>query len=907
MYKFLLLLFFLHNLLLSNTTNTLTNQNTTNINNDFTQEELEFINTHKTLNLANENDWIPLDYNENNQAKGYAIDYTKLIFAKIGIEPVFINDNWDSLISRFSNGEIDVFPILGYSKKREEIFNFTNSYFTQEFSIITKKNKFDFINIDDLSGKKVAMVKNWNTTKLLIKNYKKINVVEYDSLDKVFESIKNNECDATIQSTLVASYFINDKYSDSLKVLTKVNINSIDNKLYIGVNKELPILVQIINKAIKKISLSEIDALNNKWLNDKQNISFSQKELDFIRNTTINLAFTDNWAPINFVENNRAYGLGYDFWQYIADKANLKTKIIIKKSFSTALDSIKDKTSDIIIATSKTPDREKYALFSEIYYKAPIGIATLQDKNYIPDPSYLLGKKVGVGKNYTAYKILQKEYPTMDFVLVSNIEEGLSLLSNNEIYALIDNLPVLTHNIQKYAYSNVKISGSTGIDFNLQMMVRDDYEVLQSIVNKVLERMSPNDKSQIYNKWLKLEYTQAFDYSVLWKYFLPLILIILSVLYKNRQLISYQKKLKNTKSELENTLKTFRSLVNLTIEGIIIVSDNEIIYYNDEVLKIFNLDNKTLLNRPFSNLFLTNNTISFEDIIKNSDSQTYEIFGLKNFEKKFPILIKSKKVIFENQESIILSIIDMSEIKNRENLLIQQSKMASLGEMMGNIAHQWRQPLSLISTAASGMKIQKEFEQLDDKTFNETIDNITNTTMFLSQTIDDFQNYLKEDKTKKEFDTNSSIHKILSMVQGSFRNHDINIILDLNNGLFINSYENELNQALLNILNNAKDALLEVEKTHRYIHIKTFKEAEKIIIEIIDNAGGIKESILDKIFEPYFTTKHKSQGTGLGLYMTHKIITSSMNGEIKITNVSHKFNDKFFDNCTNVKIILPFS
>lgn len=907
MYKFLLLLFFLHNLLLSNTTNTLTNQNFINTNTDFTQEEQAFINTHKTITVANEYDWIPFDYNEDNQAKGYTIDYIKLIFSKIDITPIFISDSWDNLITKFSTGEIDILPALEYNEEREDFLNYTKPYYTQEFSIITKINKFNFINIDDLSGKKVAMVKNWDLTKFLKENYKKINIIEFDNLDKVFESIKNNETELTIQNSLVANYFINTTYADSLKILTKININNFDDRLYIGVKKEFSLLVKIINKAINKISAAELEVLNNKWSNDKKSISFSQKELDFIENKVINVAFTDNWAPINFVENHKAYGLGYDFWQYIVDKANLKTNLITKKSFSIALESIKNKSCDVIIATSRTLDREKYAIFSDIYYKAPIGIATLQDKNYIPDPSYLLGKKVGVGKNYTAYQILQKEYPNMDFVFVNNIEEGLSLLSNNEIYALIDNLPVLTHNIQKYAYSNVKISGSTGIDFNLQMMLRDDYEVLQSIINKVLERMSPNDKSQIYNKWLKLEYTQAFDYSVLWKYFLPLILIILLVLYKNRQLITYQRKLKNTKNELENTLKTFRSLVNLTIEGIIIVSDNEIIYYNTEILKIFNLNNKELLNRPFSNLFKTDKTINFEDIIKNSDSQTYEIFGLRNFEIKFPILIKSKKVIFENQQSIILSIIDMSEIKNRENLLIQQSKMASLGEMMGNIAHQWRQPLSLISTAASGMKLQKEFDQLDDKTFNETIDNITNTTMFLSQTIDDFQNYLKEDKIKKEFNVNSSIDKILSMLKGSYKNHDINLILDLREGLFINSYENELNQAILNILNNAKDALLDIEKTNRYIHIKSYKEAEKIIIEIIDNAGGIKESILNKIFEPYFTTKHKSQGTGLGLYMTHKIITSSMNGEIKITNTSHKFNDNFFNNCTNVKITIPLS
>ncbi|MDZ7819695.1 MAG: transporter substrate-binding domain-containing protein [Aliarcobacter sp.] len=900
MYKFLLLFFFLHNLLFSNPIN----QNT---NNNFTIEEQEFINTHKTLILANENDWIPLDYNENNEAKGYAIDYIKLVFSKIGIQPIFINDSWDNLITKLKNKEIDVFPILGYSKKREEIFNFTNSFYTQEYSIVTKKNKFDFINMDDLSGKKVAVVKDWNTTKLLKENYKKINVIEFETLDEVFQSVKNNECDATIQSSLVANYFINNEYSNSLKILTKVNIKNINNKLYIGVRKDFPHLVQIINKAINNISEEELELINNKWLNNKKDISFSQEEINFINNNIINIAFTDNWAPINFVENNKAYGLGYDFWQYIADKANLKTNVITKKSFADALDSIKDKSSDIIVATSKTPDREKYALFSDIYYKAPIGIATLQDKNYIPDPSYLLGKKIGVGKNYTAYKILQKEYPTMEFVFVNNIKEGLTLLSNNGIYALIDNLPVLTHNIQKYAYSNVKISGSTGIDFNLQMMIRDDYQVLQSIVNKVLEKMSPNDKSLIYNKWLKLEYSQAFDYSLLWKYFLPLILIIFLILYKNRQLLTYQRKLKNTKKELENTLETFRSLVNLTIEGIIIVSNKKITYYNDEVLKIFNIDKDELISKPLSDLFKTDKTISFEDIMKNYDSQTYEIFGLKNFETKFPILIKSKEVIFENKLSIILSIIDISEIKNKENLLIQQSKMASMGEMIGNIAHQWRQPLSLISTAASGMKIQKEFNQLDDNTFNDTLDSITNTTKFLSQTIDDFQNYLKEDKEKKEFDINSSISKILNLIKGSFTNHSINVILDLEEKMFINGYENELNQAILNILNNAKDALLDIDKENRYIHIKSYKNNSGINIEIIDNAGGIKETIVDKVFEPYFTTKHKSQGTGLGLYMTHKIITSSMSGDIKIINISHKFNDKFFDKCANVKITFPFS
>ena len=228
--------------------------------------------------------------------------------------------------------------------------------------------------------------------------------------------------------------------------------------------------------------------------------------------------------------------------------------------------------------------------------------------------------------------------------------------------------------------------------------------------------------------------------------------------------------------------------------------------------------------------------------------------------------------------------------------------MASLGEMMANIAHQWRQPLSLISTTASGIKVQKEFGILDDKMFVDNINSITDTTQFLSQTIDDFQNYIKDDKLKKEFPLNGTINKILNIMRGALANHFITLEQNIQD-IKITSYENELNQALLNIITNAKDALKEIDEKYRVLYINVFQLDNKAIIEIIDTAGGISPDIINKVFEPYFTTKHQSQGTGLGLYMTHKIITESMNGYIEIDNINYKEYDK----CTRVTIGIPIS
>ncbi|WP_368030569.1 transporter substrate-binding domain-containing protein [Arcobacter sp. s6] len=157
---------------------------------EFTPLEKEFIQNHKTLTFANEIDWVPYDYLENNQATGYVVDYIKLISSKIGIEPVFISDNWNNLLKRFDNKEIDIMPVIGFNEDRAKRFNYTKAYINQELSIITKKNQFSIINIDDLSNKKLALVKGWNTTKILKENYPKINIIEFDTLNEVFESIK---------------------------------------------------------------------------------------------------------------------------------------------------------------------------------------------------------------------------------------------------------------------------------------------------------------------------------------------------------------------------------------------------------------------------------------------------------------------------------------------------------------------------------------------------------------------------------------------------------------------------------------------------------------------------------------------------------------------------------------------
>ena len=233
--------------------------------------------------------------------------------------------------------------------------------------------------------------------------------------------------------------------------------------------------------------------------------------------------------------------------------------------------------------------------------------------------------------------------------------------------------------------------------------------------------------------------------------------------------------------------------------------------------------------------------------------------------------------------------------KTLENLKMEQDmmrseKMAALGEMIANIAHQWRQPLSVISTGVTGMKMQKEYGILNDEEFDKTCQAINDNAQYLSKTIDHFSDFIKGERNKVEFDLRDNINNFLTLVQGSIKIHNINIVLDLEENIKINNYPNELLQCLFNIFNNAKDALVEKKIEDKYIFISSKIKKNHVIIKIKDNAHGIANSALPHIFEPYFTTKDKSKGTGLGLNITYNLVTKGMDGSIEAYNVSFTYN-----------------
>lgn len=245
----------------------------------------------------------------------------------------------------------------------------------------------------------------------------------------------------------------------------------------------------------------------------------------------------------------------------------------------------------------------------------------------------------------------------------------------------------------------------------------------------------------------------------------------------------------------------------------------------------------------------------------------------------------------ELQTNFILSITDISEIKalerkqkESEKLLLAQSRMADMGEMIGAIAHQWRQPLNTLGLLVQDVPYCVKNSEMSIEYANEFNKSAMEQISFMSNTIDDFRNFFKIDKQLVNFSLAEQVKNTLSLVQDMYKTHGISIITLEKSAPIVTGYPNELSQAILNILSNAKDAFEELNTKQRRI-VVTVGETDKYgKLTIEDSAGGISKNVIDRIFEPYFTTKPEGKGTGIGLYMSKTIIETNMKGRLTVHN-----------------------
>ena len=320
---------------------------------------------------------------------------------------------------------------------------------------------------------------------------------------------------------------------------------------------------------------------------------------------------------------------------------------------------------------------------------------------------------------------------------------------------------------------------------------------------------------------------------------------------------------------------------------------NSLGYTNDEI-KSLNVKDWDEKYKSIEELFTSPKT--FESFHKRKDGTTFEVEI-----RTAGIRLDGKDYLYAASRDITDRKKAQEELRKRDILIEQQARLVSMGEMIGNIAHQWRQPLSTITTLASGLKFKSEYDQINQEEIIDFTSSIIQQANYLSNTIDNFRNFIKNERLLEKISIKKSLESSCSLLEASLKNNHINLILNIFDDFEVIGNTNELTEAFINLINNCKDVLKEkVENDMDKIVLISSKllKNDEYLIKVQDSGGGIDEAIIDRIFEPYFTTKHKSQGTGLGLSMVEKIIRERHNGKIIVTNEKFNLNNKeYFGAC----------
>lgn len=876
----------------------------------------------KHFKISYDPDYAPFSYIKDSKPHGLLIDIWQLWAKTNNYTIEFVNGKfWDNSIELVKTKQVDFF--LGTNAYEKWMSSSKEFYTTNtSFFILSSQTK----KIDYSKDLKIGLVGK-NYKKYVKENFLNSKIYIYNDYSSMSEDLINKKIDLIYDTKLAIMFYIFSKKIyhlikpiDILEQNTPIQALSYDQRL-----------IDIFNKGFDNLPLNELIQIEKKWLltntlyykKIKKSYFLTKDEKEFIKTHVLNVSTSKDWKPFSFSHNNTPAGISSDFWNLLSQKTALQSKYNFSSNFTEQLNSIKDKTNDIIFSTGITKKRKLYSRFTKPYITFPISIATLKDENFIENASYLLGKKIAVGKNFTAHKLLKQHYPNMDFLLVENIQQGLENVANKEAYAYVDIKPNLTYNINKLGFQDIKITGNTGLNFELRIMIRDDYPLLQSILNKAIDTLTLEQKNAIVSKWSNVQFEEKLDYDLIWKIIVFVTILILALLYRyfiiKKTNILLKKTIYKKTKELRLLNENLENLVNKKNKELL--ETNEILYEAQKIAHLgsykYNLKKQSLYwsEEHYKIFGLEPNSItpSFDYFISCIDSKDREkVKNLLEYAKKTKKTLRfeykinlpdgsikyvesTSRVKYDKDDIpnfIIGTILDISSLKilelekrQQENLLAQQSKMAAMGEMLENIAHQWRQPLSLILTASSSIKLHKEMGLLNDEFLFKYLKKISKSAQYLSKTIDDFRNFFSSNKKLVEFNVKDMIEKCLIILSSKIEHRQIDIVINTKD-IIITNLESELIQVTMNIINNALD-IIETQKDKKLIFIDIYEENDMANIKIKDNGGGIDESIINRIFEPYFTTKHKSQGTGIGLYMSLEIITKHIKGDMQVQNVNY--------------------
>jgi len=609
--------------------------------------------------------------------------------------------------------------------------------------------------------------------------------------------------------------------------------------------------------------------------------------------------------PIDGMKDRVHTGIAADVYALISKKLGVHFVPIESENKKEFFMNIHKNRCDLISVINDKQKTFSNVTATDPFFRTHLALISRVNNPFISDISTLNGRKIVVRHPQIKNYLLQLN-PQLTVEVVDDFDTIARKILKEEVCCIALPNESAEWMIQQYGIGKLKVNGFVGIEKPMEgsIGIVGKNEILLSILNKTLHTIPKETVDQLQESWGLKNYVKVTDYTPLWWVILVFIVIFIAFIYRQHILyrlnLTLEEEVEKRTRELEESKKLLEMIFNSSRESIAIVDKNAVfLFANKAYFEMTGYSDVELYQKSCLDITLAEDRAITENVL----NIVKEVGYLNNIEKR---CMQKDGTIIEVRMSIV-SMIDLDnflifatdvteenrlkkEHQKQEQQMLQQSRLAQMGEMISMIAHQWRQPLGAIAATVLNMKLHFEFEHFNLETqkgrdecqlfLKEKFTNIEDYVKNLTTTIDDFRNFYKPNKKRVKSSLQEVVAKTLKIIRTSIETDNIEIVEVYNDEMPFEIYENEMMQVLLNIFNNAQDNFKENTRTHPQITIT----ANENTLLICDNGGGISNEIIGKIFDPYFSTKNEKNGTGLGLYMSKVIIEEHHLGSLSAFN-----------------------